>query len=328
MRSTSIIIAGCLLLASATNAVAGFTEGGGGEGPDPGSSGPEPTTITKYFSYQPAWGNVDWGANLYAAGSITATAAMTQTQRDKLDGEGSLTASAVINGSRYRLLGLRARAAVENGRTADLRASAALGGADFWTHSQHSELANNVATLIAPSWEKTMYDARVGVWVGPVPVTFRAKVTGQLSAGLTASFNVTRFGLTFTPAASASLYASAAIGGEYCVATVCAGASAGVYTDLTLFAVRAPTRLEAALTPMPEGMSVSFLLRSDATVASLGGALGVFAEAHLGDASYKGPTELITWPGLSTTANLTDQSATSCLVGSCLISITPPIGRR
>lgn len=321
---TKKLLVSSLLLSTALSATAfaavdlGGDPGGGGGGGGAGGGGTEPVSIAKSFSWAPEWGYGDWGAGLYAGGNIVATPAASLSQRDKITGEGKLEAYARLAGTRHRLIGLRSNAAVENGRSADFFAAAAVGSSDFWTTSQHSTLPNNIATLIQPAWDKTLFDSRLGIWVGPVPVTFKAQVTGRLGAGLNASLNLTRYGLVFNPTAGATLHASAAIGGEYCALGVCAGASAGVYTDLTLFSVAVPMRAEAGFTPYPNGMSVGMTLRGDVTVSTLGGALYAFAEAHLGSLSYSWSTDLLHWAGITSTASLFNFTGAACLVGSCV----------
>jgi hypothetical protein len=305
-------------------------DGEGAGGIELGGGAAGPASIVKYFTYQPEWGSADWGVSLYAGGNVVATPAASLTERDKAEASALLQASARINGTRYRLLGLRANGNVENGRTAKVFAAASLGSADFWTLSDSTTLPSNRIAIANPSFEKTMVDERVGVWVGPVPVTFRVKVQGRLGADLNASLNVTRVGLTFTPSASASVHASMAIGGEVCIGPFCAGASAGVYTDLTLFSVRLPMRAEVGLTPLASGgIQTNMTLRGDVSISTLDGEIGVFAEAYVGDLDYRWDAPLGTWNGTSSSAPLFSYAGSACLVGNCMVQVTGPApGRR
>jgi hypothetical protein len=329
---SSAALSATLLAPTAAHAVIGDVGGGddgggGGVGGGGGTSTPS-NDINKHFSWEQAWGNTSWGAGIYAGGGVTATAAANLTERDKASGTAVLEAYAKINGSRYRLLNLRATASGEYGRTSSIRASAALFGAEFWSFSRTNTGRGNVYGLIGEGWDKTMFDRSVGIWVGPVPVTFTAKVTGRLGAGLNAAINVTRIGATFQPTARASLYASAAVGGEYCLLGMCAGASAGLYTDLNLFDLSVPSSFEVGLTPVNNGagLKVNYNLRSDVTFSSLDGELGAFAEAHLGDLSYEWSTVLLSWTGISMSAPLVAQSGTGCLVGNCMTTVDPGAG--
>lgn len=332
-RSTLSIFSLCLISSVAYAAIddGGDGGGGGGGGGGSGSGTSGPTTISRSFSYAPTWGRPDWGANIYAGGNVHAVAAETAQGRDKLSASAVLNGNVVLNGRQYRLAGARATTNIENGRSSTLFVAASVLQADIWTYSRTSTMRSNVVHAINEAWSPTFFDQRLSLWVGPVPMTFRAQATGTLGAKLDASINVTRFAATFTPKAGASFYGSAAVGGEYCFVIGCVGASAGVSATLNLFTVSVPTRLEVAATPVNNaaGLQIAERLRSDIDITSLDGHLDVFAEAHLGGLSADWHDTLVTWTGARAIFNLIDVAASGCLTGDCsvFIPIDLPIGR-
>lgn len=329
-RTTLALLSVCLISSAASAAIDLGGDGGGtGGGGGGGGSGTEPATIYRSFSYAPSWGSADWGASLYAGGGVRAVAAATAQERDKLSASATLNGNARLNGSQYRLAGVRATTNIENGRSASLLVAASVGSADIWTYSRNTTLRSNVIHAINEAWSPTFFDQRLSLWVGPVPMTFRAQATGTLGARLDASINVTRFAATFTPKAGASFYGSAAVGGEYCFVIGCIGASAGVSATLNLFTVSVPTRLEVAASPVNNagGLQISERLKSDIDITSLDGHLDVFAEAHLGGLSADWHDTLVSWPGAHGVVNLIDVLASGCLVGDCSVFLPLPVGR-
>jgi len=255
-------------------------------------------------------------------------AAATAQDRDKLSASATLNGNVRLNGRQYRLAGVRATTNIENGRNASLFVAASVGSVDFWTYSRSTTLRSNVIHAINEGWRPTFFDQRLSLWVGPVPMTFRAQATGNIGAKLDASINVTRFAATFTPQAGASFYGSAAVGGEYCFVIGCVGASAGVSATLNLFTVSVPTRLEVAATPVNNaaGIQISERLRSDIDITSLDGHLDVFAEAHLGGLSADWHDTLVSWAGARAVFNLVDVLASGCLTGDCSVFIPIDMG--
>ncbi len=312
----------CLLVSTlATTAHAALDDQSEGGGDPNGTNTSEgPNTIAHSFSYAPTWGTSDWGVSVSASGVISATPAASLTDRDRATASGQLSASAKVNGTRYRLLGARANGDIENGRKSKFYAAATVGTAEIWNYASESNRSANMVALVNEQWERTLLDQRVGVWVGPVPVEFRVQVEGQLGANIDASLNLTRIGVIFTPRASASLFASAAIGGEACLLGACVGASAGIYGEATLFSVSIPSRIEIALTPLSTGLRATGTLRSDATVSTLDGELGLIAEAHAGPFDDEWRLPLIEWGGVTSTTPLVNVSPSYCLVGTCMTS--------
>jgi hypothetical protein len=196
--------------------------------------------------------------------------------------------------------------------------TAYIGGAAIYTKPYSSATSTYVPLAISERWPRTFVDKTVNVAVGPVPVTFRVQATGELAATL--SGKISNVGIEFGggPSGKASLYASAAVGGEYCLWGACVGASAGVYASVTLVEASAKPNLAIwwSLTAPYGGIQLNYLANAGLTLKTLDGELGVFASACLGGCLDWSST-LIDWPGITSTWYLINATGKYCLTGTC-----------
>jgi hypothetical protein len=172
---------------------------------------------------------------------------------------------------------------------------------------------------VSQSWPKTFFEKRVNIGVGPIPVTFTAKATGQLAASLTGQISNIGFEAAAGPSGKASLFASAAVGAQYCVDFLgCVGASAGLSASVTLVEASAPTTFKIwwSLVNLGFGAQLNYKLASDLNLKTLDGWLKVFASACLGGCLDWDRT-LIDWRGYTANANLINASGKYCLAGDC-----------
>ncbi len=103
---------------------------------------------------------------------------------------------------------------------------------------------------------------------------------------------------------------------------MCVGASAGVYTDITLVKASAPAKVAAWWQlARPAGAFINYLAKADLTMSSLDGELGVRAEACLGGC-ISDSVKLIDWTGFSATYPVANWSGSYCFIGDC--SFTMP----
>lgn len=320
------------LLFAATPAAAEINEepgegdgGGGGDGEEPPP--PVPGYWKKEFTQRDYWGSYSWGAGYTVGGKLTATPKQTVNGKDKLTVSAYAKATATINANTKSLLEVRLTGLTEaKGRT-DLTLTGYVAGAAVFSRPFVSVSSTKSTVAMTPiNWPATFVDVSTTVSVGPVPVTFRAKATGDIKATLTGQISNVGMEATANPQGRASLYASGAIGGQYCYQGVCVGASAGLYVDVTLVEVAAPAlaKIWWALAQGSVGVLVSYDLDADLTLKTLDGELGVFAEACLGGC-YRWDEELIDWDGFVANLSLFDQHGSYCLSGSCFPTPMPRV---
>ncbi len=294
--------------------------GGGGGTVGGGGTPPTPPTWQKTYSKSALFGSTDWGAGYAINGSLSAYVA-DATHKDRLAASMSADTYAKINGSRLPLFSARVTGNTEAKARTDLAFTAYAGSAAIYTKS-YTSLTSTYTYPVIPTatWNTTFFDRSATVDV-IVPITFRVKATGKLTAGLTAKISNIGVEASAAPSGKASLYASAAVGGQYCIGPACVGATAGVYSDVTLVQAGAPANVAVwwSLSKFG-GVIINYVAKADLTLSSLSGELGLFAEACLGGC-ISDSVKLIDWTGFTATYNLANMSGTYCLAGTCSLSL-------
>ena len=289
----------------------------------PGTTTPDPTFVKSFFHSNCFPGcSADWGAGYSVSARLAATPRSTAGTKDKLEGFGDLDTFARMNGSRYSLFKVRVTGLAEARTRTDLNLTAYVAGAAVHTVAFVSQTGSYVPLSSSGYWPRTFFDRSVSVGVGPIPVTFRARATGELGASLTGKISNVGFEAMTGPSGKASLFASAAVGGQYCVDYLgCIGASAGVSVNVTLVEASAPITagLWWSLVNRGWGAQLNFNLTSTLNLRSLDGWLKVCASACLGGC-LDWDRKLIDWRGTSGQYTLFNASGKYCLFGEC----TPP----
>lgn len=330
MKTQTLLLAAVLSVAP-TVALAAVNDN-----PDPNDPGPsdpttpttpdtpEPTFLKNLFAQNcfPSCGS-DWGAGYSVSARLAATPRTTANTRDKLEGFGQLDTFARVNGSRYSLFRVRLDGVSEAKVRTDLGLTAYVAGAAVFTQPFVSVSGTSTPISIGQGWSHTFFDRSVTVGVGPIPVTFRTRATGQLGASLIGKLSNVGFEAATGPSGKASLFASAAIGGQYCIDYLgCVGASAGVSANVTLVEAAAPitAALWWSLVNRGWGAQLNYTLAASLTLKSLDGWLKVFASACLGGCLDWDRT-LISWPGATATYTLMNATGKFCLAGECTPAI-------
>jgi hypothetical protein len=290
---------------------------------DPGTPDPlpPPPTWEKTWSHSncfPACG-ASWGAGYAATGRLTAKAKSATQPNDKLEGAAALDGYARINGSRQSLFRVQVLGISEAKTRTDLTLTAYVGGAAIYQKPFVSWSGTHTFLSGGGNWPSTFFSKTVNLSVGPVPVTFTARATGQLSTTITGKISNVGFEMAGGPSGKASLFASGAVGGKYCVDYIgCVGASAGLSVNVTLVEAGAPTSFALwwSLVNQGLGINLNYALNSKLELKTLAGYLSVFAEACLG-ACKRWDAELIDWPGWTASYPLIAQSGKTCLAGTC-----------
>jgi hypothetical protein len=302
----------------------GDEPGGGGGGGGTGDPPPPQPTWTKSYTKSDLWGSSDWGAGYRIYGNMSATPAH-DTVKDKLTASLGLETYAKINGSHTQLATVRAAGSTEAKKATSLSFNAYVGSANVYTKSYTSTTSTYTFLNVTPvDWEKTFFNKSVNISVGIIPVSFTVKSTGRIKFNLTGKISNVGVEAAATPGGKASLYASAAIGGQYCLGPVCVGATAGVYADVNLLEASAPANaaLWWSLAPITAGVLLNYSAKADATIKSLDGELGLFAEGCIGGCIYES-VELIDWDGFAAAFNIANYSGSHCLVGQCSLVMNP-----
>ena len=336
IRALSIsALASLLFLANPVAAEINDTPGGPGGGGNEGGGGggeqepppPVPGYWQKEFTQQDYWGTSSWAAGYALGGKLSATPKQTVNGKDKLTASAYAKATATINSSIKTLLEVRLTGLTEaKGRT-DLTLTGYIAGAAVFTKPFISVSSTKATVVMTPvNWPATFLDLSTTVSVGPVPVTFRARAAGEIKATLTGEISNVGIEVTANPQGKASLYATGAVGGQYCWKGACIGASAGLYVDVTLVEVAVPALLKIwwSLAPLSAGVLLNFDMDADLVMKSFDGELGVFAEACLGGC-HRWDETLIDWDGFTMNLSLFDQHGSYCLAGSCMTSVPPPV---
>lgn len=320
-RSALVLCLLAPLTATASIATDGPGDGGDtGGGTTGGSTTTTPRpTWSKSFTRSDLFGNSSWGGGYKVYGNMSATPAHDDVN-DKLAANMGLETYAKVNGSRLRLASVRANGSTEAKRKSTVSFGAYVGSAAVYSKSYTSLTSTYTFANVTPvNWDKTFFNRTVNISVGMIPVTFTVKATGAIKFNLTGKLSNVGVEMNSTPGGKASLYASAAIGGQYCVDYVgCVGASAGVYSDVRLLEASAPINAAVwwSLAPGATGVRLNFLGKANATISSMSGELGVFAKACLVgciDESVK----LIEWAGFTATFAIANFSGYYCLTGTC-----------
>ena len=320
MSLRSILLASLVLAPLTSSAAINLDDpgdgGGGTGGTDGGGDQPPPPTWQKTWSKGDLFGNTTWGAGYAVNGSLTARIA-DATYGDRLATSLNAETYAKINGSRLRLFSARITGNTEAKKRTDLAFTAYAGSAAIYSKSFTSTTSTYTYTPIPnATWSTTFFDRSATVDL-IVPITFRVKSTGQLSANLTGQISNVGVEASAAPGGKASLYASAAVGGQYCIGPACVGASAGVYSDVTLIQASAPAsaKLTWSLSKFG-GVLLNYSARADLTLSTLSGELGLFAEACLGGC-ISDSVKLIDWDGWTASYNIANISGSYCLAGTC-----------
>jgi hypothetical protein len=329
MKSNALLLITALSLFPSAAYALDDQEGPGDEEPTPttqpsGPATPPPPAPAWSKSYSPGAyvGNSNWGAGWALNGRLAAYPKTTVGTRDKLEASASLNAYARLNGSNYSMFRVEASGVTQAKYRTDLGFTAYVGGAAIYTKSYSSATSTYVPLSIGQTWPRTFVDKSVTVAVGPIPVTFRVQATGQVGASLTGKISNVGIEMAAGPSGKASLFASAAVGGQYCVWTpfgdACVGATAGLSIDLTLLEASAPTNLAVwwSLAGPYGGVLLNYLATSNITLKSLGGHLDVFAEGCIGGCLSWDST-LVEWPGATATWWLFNVNGKYCLTGQC-----------
>ena len=291
-------------------------DGGGGGGTDPGGGDTGPTTWTKNYTKSDLFGTSSWGAGYKINGGVWAIPAY-EDYKDRLGARLSAETYAKLNGSYLRVFAARAYGSTEAKRKTTLDFTAHVGSATIYTKNWTSTTSTQTLFNVAPSpWTLTFIDRSVTVDVYGIDVTFRLKASGQLKANLTGKLSNIGVEAGGTPSGLASLYASAAVGHNYCAWGACVGAEAGVYSDVDLVKASVPAQAAAWWSLAPSGVKINYLAKATATITALAGELGVWAKACLG-ACVGGDKVLISWDGFTATYPIANFSGTYCLAGVC-----------
>jgi hypothetical protein len=301
----------------------GDDTGGGGGTPTPTPPPPAPAWQKTYSKAQ-LFGSSSWGAGYTINGSMTAMKA-DATHADRLAASMSAETYGKISGSYHRLFAARVAGSTEANARTDLSFNAYAGTATVYTRSYTSLTSSYTFASFAPvTWPVTFFDRSVSVGLSFVSVSFRARATGELKAGLTGKISNKGIEAAAAPSGKASLYVSAAIGGDWCLWGACIGATAGVYSDVTLVQASVPAQaaLWWSISPELGGVSLNYLTKADLTVSALDGELGVYASACLGWCTSDSAT-LIDWTGYTASYRLIKQSGSHCLTGTCSLVFNP-----
>lgn len=311
-----------LLIAPLSAQAAIMTGGGGTTGDGGGTISPpvNPPTWTKAYSKSALYGSSDWGAGYAVSGQFSATPAYS-TYNDQLAANMGLDTYAKLDGGYYPLFSVHTAGATEAQRKTTASFNAYVGTSVIYSNSYTSTTSTyTLMNVPAIDWPFTFLNKRVNVSLGPVPVTFNVKATGDFNANINGKISNVGITAATTPSGAASLYASAAIGGEYCIDGECIGASAGVSADVTLVKASAPA--SGSVTwglSRYGGAFVNYAANASLDLQTLDGELDVFAEAcvlHCWSDSAK----LISWVGYHATYALAAWSGSACFVGTCTLS--------
>ena len=308
------------LSAQAAISTGGGTDGTGGTGGTGTTTPPPPPTWSKTYSKSALFGSSSWGAGYSMAGVFSATPAH-DTYKDQLAASFGLATYAKLDGGYYPLFSVHTAGATEAQRKTTASFNAYVGSAAIYSKSYTSTTSTYTAMNVpAIDWPMTFLDERVSVDLGFVPVTFTVNASGDLNANITGKISNIGIQASTTPSGSASLYASAAVGGEYCGFGECIGASAGVSADVKLVTASAPASGSVTWSLSPfGGAQVNYDVGASLDLHSLDGELDVFAEACLG-ACISGSKTLISWTGFHATYPLASWSGSACFVGTCSLS--------
>jgi hypothetical protein len=144
----------------------------------------------------------------------------------------------------------------------------------------------------APTTNATFFEAEATFTLGFIPVTMHGEISG--SVGADAQLVPGSSGVDIRVSPFATITASGS------VSTGIACASAGIEGELTLIDVRVPLDLDLSFTSTPRTYSLS----GDLEISTLDGSIDLYADA----CGYKRSKDLASWNGVSSTANLFDQS--------------------
>jgi hypothetical protein len=295
-------------------------EGGGGGGGETTNAPPVQSKSYKRIDY---WGLSNWGAGYDINGKVWAQPAYDDF-KDRLGVRGSAEAYTRLNGSRYSLFRAVAAGSTEAKKKTEASFNAYVAGANIYTKSWTSQTSTKVLFNDTKGWSKTFFDKRLPVDVIGIPVEFRAQATGGLMVSTSGSLSNVGVEAGATPQGYAGLFLSAAVGGDYCVAGICVGATAGVYSDLKLLSLKAPAKASTwwSLAPLG-GVNVFYQATSDLSISSLDGVEGVTASACLGGCIDK-KLELFDWTGFTKTISIANYSGSFCLAGNCSTPTNAP----
>jgi hypothetical protein len=299
-------------------------DGGSGGGGTGGGTTTTPPTWQKTYAKGALFGTTSWGAGYAINGSLSAYVA-DATHKDRLAASMSAETYAKINGGRYRLFGARVAGNTEAKARTDLSFNAYVGSATIYSKSYASTTSTYTYTPIpTATWNTTFFDRSATVDL-IVPITFRVKATGHLSANLTGKISNIGVEASANPSGKASLYASAAVGGQYCVGPACVGATAGVYSDVTLVQASAPANVALWWSLSKYGgVLLNYVAQASLSLSSLDGELGLFAEACLGGC-VSDSVKLINWDGFTASYTIANMSGNYCLAGTCSLVFTPVV---
>ncbi len=322
---STLLLAACLA-AIPNVALALDTEQDPGDEPgDPSSPDPvaPPPSWEKTFSSSSCFPGCtsDWGAGYAVTGRLTAKAKSSTQPNDKLEGFAGLDGFARVNGSRVSLFRVQAVATSEAKVRTDFTLTAYVGSAAIYQKPVVSLAGTSTFLSGGGTWPATFFSKTVNLSVGPIPVTFTARATGELKTTLTGKISNVGFEMGGGPSGKASLFASGAVGGNYCIDYLgCVGASAGLSVNVTLVEAAAPTSFAIwwSLVNQGYGVNLNYALTSNLTLKTLAGYLSVFAEACLGGC-VRWDRQLIDWQGWTASYSLISQTGKYCLAGSCAV---------
>lgn len=326
MKTQTLLLASILAFVPKLALAVDGQEGPGDTEETGGSSTPEtppPGTVptwTKSLNNSQCFPDcsASWGAGYSIGGKLAATP-RTATTRDKLEGWAELDTFAKMNGGRYSIFKVRVAGVSEAKLRTDLGLTAYVGGFAIFTKPFVAVSGSYTPLAIGQTWTQTFFDRSMTVGVGPIPVTFRARASGQVGAALTGKISNVGFEVNAGPSGKASLFASAAVGGAYCVEYLgCVGAQAGLSVNVTLFEVSAPVNYSVwySLVNLGYGAQLNYGLNANIVLKSLSGYLSVFAEACLGGC-WRWDRDLISWGGFQGTYPLLNVAGKYCLLGDC-----------
>ncbi len=312
-----------LLLLAPLSAQAAIDTGGGPGGGDTGDGGtgggttmPSPTW-QKTYTKSALFGSSNWGAGYSMSGRFSATPAH-DAYNDQLAASLGLDTYAKLDGGYHQLFSVHTAGSTEAKRKTTVSFNAYVGTAAIYSKSYSSTTSTYTFMNVTPiDWPVTFFSDSVNISVGLIPVSFKVKATGDLNANLTGKISNAGIEASGTPSGGASLYASAAIGGEYCADGLCVGASAGVYSDVKLITASAPASGSVWWSLSRYGGAlVNYDVAASLGLHSLDGELGAFAEACLGGCIHES-VKLISWTGFAANYPLADWSGKACFVGTC-----------
>lgn len=212
------------------------------------------------YSYTRAddFGNGTFGAGYDVLARVSGQAGTTAAG-DRADALGRARALATVFGDSRTLARVEGKASLKNSLGTSSIVVNVL-GTDLYSRSVSGNLTDN------KSWSKTFYSASKTIWFGPIPVSFKGSVKGNLGISYGAGYAASTFNLNTRPWMNAVATGSAGVDVLF--------ASAGVAGSLTLLELALPSSANLAMS----STGATWGIQSDLTLKSLAGKITAYAE--------------------------------------------------